>query len=309
MTVRAAGRPRSSRHRPRGRHHRCGTRHPRHHFPPAVGQPAGRAGATAGVGARPGDHHARRRSDPLLTTAGNPILSVPDPVALEAALQELDLHVSLDLYVNETKLVGRLRAPRHDLPRAQRRPRHGLRVRRPVHRGDGRRRRLSLDGREEWEIMRDIALAMGRPEAALPGEPRALVDRMLEPAGLSWSMLETEHPHRHSRSRIDSRPGCAIRSTTSTAASPCTRKSRPRLPSSPRRWTPSSRSGSSGCAKRGPTTRGCTMPRCSPRGVAVRPRPQRIHPQRRHRPPFPRCISVTQYGAVRDHRRGRGGGG
>ncbi len=35
-------------------------------------------------------------------SAGNPVLSVPDGDALEAALGELDLMVSLDFYVNET---------------------------------------------------------------------------------------------------------------------------------------------------------------------------------------------------------------
>ncbi|MEA2124419.1 MAG: hypothetical protein QOI80_1201 [Solirubrobacteraceae bacterium] len=38
----------------------------------------------------------------LITSAGNPVLSVPNGNALTAALQDLDLHVSLDFYVNET---------------------------------------------------------------------------------------------------------------------------------------------------------------------------------------------------------------
>ncbi|GAC1404519.1 MAG: hypothetical protein NVSMB60_23050 [Mycobacterium sp.] len=38
----------------------------------------------------------------FITTAGNPVLSVPNGEALERALQGLDLFVSLDLYVNET---------------------------------------------------------------------------------------------------------------------------------------------------------------------------------------------------------------
>lgn len=38
----------------------------------------------------------------FITTAGNPVLSVPNGEALESALQGLDLFVSLDLYVNET---------------------------------------------------------------------------------------------------------------------------------------------------------------------------------------------------------------
>jgi anaerobic selenocysteine-containing dehydrogenase len=38
----------------------------------------------------------------LFVSAGNPVLSVPDGAALSAALQELELFVSLDLYVTET---------------------------------------------------------------------------------------------------------------------------------------------------------------------------------------------------------------
>jgi anaerobic selenocysteine-containing dehydrogenase len=46
----------------------------------------------------PGDGQLRA----LFVSAGNPVLSVPDGDALEAALLQLDLCVSLDLYVNET---------------------------------------------------------------------------------------------------------------------------------------------------------------------------------------------------------------
>src|SRR5207244_12821892 len=38
----------------------------------------------------------------FFVSAGNPVLSVPDGDALEAAFAELELMVSLDLYVNET---------------------------------------------------------------------------------------------------------------------------------------------------------------------------------------------------------------
>ena len=46
----------------------------------------------------PGERQIRA----LFVSAGNPVLSVPDGDALEAALGELDLMVSLDFYVNET---------------------------------------------------------------------------------------------------------------------------------------------------------------------------------------------------------------
>jgi anaerobic selenocysteine-containing dehydrogenase len=38
----------------------------------------------------------------LFTVAGNPVVSGPDELGLEKALPQLDLHVGLDLYVNET---------------------------------------------------------------------------------------------------------------------------------------------------------------------------------------------------------------
>ncbi|WP_232680324.1 molybdopterin-dependent oxidoreductase [Nocardioides sp. R-C-SC26] len=38
----------------------------------------------------------------LVTIAGNPVASTPDPAALEAALPQLDLHVALDIYLTET---------------------------------------------------------------------------------------------------------------------------------------------------------------------------------------------------------------
>ena len=46
----------------------------------------------------PGDGQIRA----FFTSAGNPVLSCPDGEALEAAIDTLDLYVSLDIYVNET---------------------------------------------------------------------------------------------------------------------------------------------------------------------------------------------------------------
>lgn len=58
----------------------------------------------------------------LFVVAGNPVLSVPNSKALESALPQLDLFVSLDLYVNETNrladyiLPGTTMLERDDLP-------------------------------------------------------------------------------------------------------------------------------------------------------------------------------------------------
>jgi formate dehydrogenase len=61
------------------------------------------------LGALPASLLAREMTTPgkgqiraFITTAGNPVLSVPDGAALESALQGLDLYVSIDLYVTET---------------------------------------------------------------------------------------------------------------------------------------------------------------------------------------------------------------
>lgn len=61
------------------------------------------------LGALPASLLAREMTTPgagqiraFFTSAGNPALSAPDGPALEAALQGLDLFVSIDLYVNET---------------------------------------------------------------------------------------------------------------------------------------------------------------------------------------------------------------
>ena len=131
----------------------------------------------------------------LLTTGGNPVMSVPDPDALEGALALLDLHVSFDLYVTETNRWAdyvlpvptflergdvQLMSTESAIPFIQ--------VTEPVVSRAG-------DTREEWEILRDLADAMGRPELSLPADPRTLVDGLLAEAGLSWAGLATDHPH------------------------------------------------------------------------------------------------------------------
>jgi anaerobic selenocysteine-containing dehydrogenase len=68
----------------------------------------------------PGERQVRA----LFVSAGNPVLSVPDGDALEAALAGLDLMVSLDLYINETNrhadyvLPGTTWLEREDVPLA-----------------------------------------------------------------------------------------------------------------------------------------------------------------------------------------------
>ena len=56
------------------------------------------------AGARRGDHHAgrRARSAPCSRSPATRCVSTPDSAALEAAVDELDFIVSVDIYVNET---------------------------------------------------------------------------------------------------------------------------------------------------------------------------------------------------------------
>ncbi|MGW0161420.1 molybdopterin-dependent oxidoreductase [Mycobacterium sp. NPDC003323] len=98
----------------------------------------------------------------LFVFAGNPVLSVPDSVALESALGQLDLMVSLDLYVNETNrhadyiLPGTTFLERDDLPMAYAAccPTVFIQGAEPVVPAYGQ-------ARPEWEVFEDLAARMG----------------------------------------------------------------------------------------------------------------------------------------------------
>ena len=67
----------------------------------------------------PGERQIRA----FFVSAGNPVLSVPNGDALEAAFGELDLLVSLDFYVSDTSRHADYVLPDHDVPRARGRAR------------------------------------------------------------------------------------------------------------------------------------------------------------------------------------------
>jgi anaerobic selenocysteine-containing dehydrogenase len=153
----------------------------------------------------------------LFVSAGNPVLSVPDGNALEAALGELDLCVSLDLYVNETNRHADYVLPaatwleRDDLPIAF----LGFYTTPFVQWTDAVVPPRG-EAREEWAIVRDLAHAVGVEPYSVPAlrrlarlglalTPRRLAslllrtgpggDRLgLRPRGLSVSWLR-RHPH------------------------------------------------------------------------------------------------------------------
>lgn len=98
----------------------------------------------------------------LFVLAGNPVLSVPNSRALEAALGDLDLLVSLDIYVNETNRLADYVLPattmleRDDLPIAFAAcsPKVFVQSTEPVLEPYGQ-------ARQEWRIYDDLARRMG----------------------------------------------------------------------------------------------------------------------------------------------------
>jgi formate dehydrogenase len=162
----------------------------------------------------PGERQVRA----LFVSAGNPVLSVPDGHALERALGELDLHVALDFYVNETNQHADYVLPtttfyeREDVPIALlgffTKP--FIQVTEAVAEPAG-------ESRQEWEIIDQISRRVGIApysfgairRAARLGvrpSPRALVDLLLRTgpngdlfglrrSGLSFAKLRDEHPH------------------------------------------------------------------------------------------------------------------
>jgi anaerobic selenocysteine-containing dehydrogenase len=161
----------------------------------------------------PGERQIRA----LFVSAGNPVLSVPDGAALEAAFGELDLLVSLDFYINETNRHADyiLPAPtwleRADVPLAflgfYTTPfiQHSEAVVPPAG-----------EAREEWEVIEALAKAVGIVPSAIPAlrrlgrigvkpGPERLLDLLLRTGpsgdwlglrrrGLSLAKLR-RHPH------------------------------------------------------------------------------------------------------------------
>jgi anaerobic selenocysteine-containing dehydrogenase len=153
----------------------------------------------------------------LFVSAGNPVLSVPDGHALERALGQLDLFVSLDFYVNETNRHADYVLPattlyeRDDVPIAFlgffTQP--FIQVTDAVVPPPG-------EAREEWQIIEAISRRIGVAPYSLPAlrrlarlglrlTPRRLVDLLLRTGprgdlfglrrgGLSLAKLR-DHPH------------------------------------------------------------------------------------------------------------------
>ena len=162
----------------------------------------------------PGERQLRA----LFVSAGNPVLSVPDGDALEVALGELDLLVSLDFYVNETNRHADYVLPtttmyeRDDMPVALLSffSTPFIQATEAVAEPPG-------EAREEWEIIDGITRRIGKAPYSVPAvralarlgvrlRPRRLLDLLLRTgprgdwfglrrSGLSVAKLLRRHPH------------------------------------------------------------------------------------------------------------------
>lgn len=146
--------------------------------------------------ATPGDGRIRA----LFTLAGNPVLSVPDGGALDAALDTLELMVSVDMYVTATSAhahyilppCGPLSKDHYPLFLAPIAVRNFAKYSPPVF-------AMPPGEKSDWEIVAELARAIaGARGEALPNivPPREALDRMLKnsPRGLSLAEIE-RHPH------------------------------------------------------------------------------------------------------------------
>lgn len=162
----------------------------------------------------PGERQVRT----LFVSAGNPVLSVPDGEELERAMGELDLMVSLDLYVNETNrhadyvLPATTMYERDDVPVAL------LQFfSTPFVQATDAVCEPAGQAREEWKVIDAVARRVGvapysvralrlAARAGIRPGPRRLVDGLLRtgprgdlfglrPSGLSIAKLLRSHPH------------------------------------------------------------------------------------------------------------------
>jgi anaerobic selenocysteine-containing dehydrogenase len=181
------------------------------------------------LGAEPASLMAKEIATPgpgqvkaLFVSAGNPVLSVPNGDELEAAMGQLDLCVSLDLYVNETNAHADYVLPattmyeRADFPLP-----FQTYLTTPFRQATEAVVPPAGEAREEWEtidvLMRALArrsrglgaLQLARRGLGLIGkrlEPQLLLDLVvrlaeggdrlgLKPGGLTLERLNVQHPH------------------------------------------------------------------------------------------------------------------
>ncbi len=123
----------------------------------------------------PGDGQIRA----LFTSAGNPVLSTPNGVALDAALQQLDFMLSMDIYINEsTQHADLILPPASFLTQYHYDSVFNAFAVRRVARLNTPLRERGEDERADWEIVNGIgaayAKAAGKPWQDLP-PPKTLI--------------------------------------------------------------------------------------------------------------------------------------
>src|SRR4051812_13796299 len=171
-------------------------------FPDVLGQmPAGGMGDEIET---PGRGQLRA----LIVSAGNPLLSVPDPARLRAAFSGLDLLVSIDLFLNETARQADFVLPattwleRDDVPLA-----FLPFFIRPFVQWTDAVVEPAGEAREEWRIVESLARSLGIAPASVPPirwlrrlgvsvTPQRMLELLLRtgPARLTTDRLR-RHPH------------------------------------------------------------------------------------------------------------------
>lgn len=166
----------------------------------------------------PGDGQIRA----LIVSAGNPVLSTPNGLELEKALGQLDLMVSLDLYVNETNAYADYVLPATAMYEREDAPVFSLTFfAQPFFQVTEAVVPPAGEARPEWQVFDEIARGLGTRAAPilparlaarvgdlvrLPLTPRRLLDAVirtgrggdrfgLRPRGLSFAKLLRDHPH------------------------------------------------------------------------------------------------------------------
>ena len=137
----------------------------------------------------------------LLTLAGNPVLSAPGGRQLDAALESLELMVSIDMYVTETTRhadyilppCGPLERDHYPLFFTPLAIRNYAAYSPALFEKDE-------DSKADWEIMADlegaIRIAQGENEAPEKIEPRIILDQMMQASPHKITLAEIEaHPN------------------------------------------------------------------------------------------------------------------
>ena len=146
--------------------------------------------------ATPGEGQIRA----LFTIAGNPVLSCPDGQALDAALETLELMVSIDMYVTETSRHAHyILPPCGPLQKDHYALSLGAIAVRNYAKYSPALLPMGADEKSDWEIVAGVASAMLAAQGeATPNirHPRDTLDHMLRQSAHGLTLAEVEaHPH------------------------------------------------------------------------------------------------------------------